>query len=339
MRWVVAAPGPAFSVQDVYVGWVEALRELGQHVIEYNLSERLTFYSSALKQVSEHTFVPYLTGDQAYELAINGLYATLYKARPDVLLVISGFFVPPQLLDRARRSGTRTVVAYTEVPYENDKQLKLAPYADINLLDDPTGIEDYARHGKAVYVPHAYRPSLHTPGPVVPALECDLGFVGTGFPSRVEFFERMDLAGVDVLLAGNWTLVGEDSPLAPYVVTHVDDCLDNVKTVQVYRSARVGLNLYRRESQRPELSQGWACSPREIEMAAVGLPFLRDPRPEGDELFPRLPTFTSPQEASELLRWWLTHPDERDKAAAGAREAVAERTFKHYAAQLLSMLE
>ena len=339
MRWVVAAPGPAFSVQDVYVGWVESLRELGQHVIEYNLSERLTFYSSALKQVSEHTFTPYLSGEQAYELAINGLYATLYKARPDVLLVISGFFVPPQLLDRARRSGTRTVVAYTEVPYENDKQLKLAPFADINLLDDPTGIESYAQHGRAVYVPHAYRPSLHCPGPSVPALECDLAFVGTGFPSRVAFFEALNLDGLDVLLAGNWVLVKEDSPLAPHVVTHVDDCLDNAKTVQVYRSARVGLNLYRRESQRPELSVGWAMGPREVEMAATGLFFLRDPRPEGDEVLSMLPTFTSPGEASELLRWWLAHPDEREKAATQAREAIAERTFTHYAAQLLGMLE
>lgn len=337
MRWVVAAPGPAFSVQDVYVGWVEALRGLGQHVIEFNLSERLTFYSSALKQVSEHTFTPYLSADQAYQLAINGLYATLYKARPDVLLVISGFFVPPELLDKARRSGTRTVVAYTEVPYENDRQIPLAQFADVNLLDDPTGIEDYP--GTAVYVPHAYRPSLHTPGPSMPELECDLGFVGTGFPSRVEFFEAMDLHGLDVLLAGNWTLVEETSKLHPFIAHHVDECLDNEKTVEVYRSAKVGLNLYRRESQRPELSTGWACSPREIEMAACGLFFLRDPRPEGDELFPMLPTFTSPEEASALLRWWLAHPDERDKAALGAREAIADRTFTSYAAQLLRLLD
>ena len=297
----------------------------------------LTFYSSALKQVSEHTFVPYLTGEQAYELAINGLYATLYKARPDVLLVISGFFVPPQLLDKARRSGTRTVVAYTEAPYENDKQLRLAPFADINLLDDPTGLEAYPN--RAVYMPHAYRPSLHRPGPSVPALQCDLAFVGTGFPSRVAFFEAMDLYGLDVLLAGNWALVKGDSPLAPYVVTHVDDCLDNDKTVQVYRSARVGMNLYRREAQRPELSAGVAIGPREVEMAATGLFFLRDPRPEGDEVFPMLPTFSSSGEASELLRWWLGHPDVRDKAAAQAREAIADRTFTKYATQLLKMLE
>lgn len=339
MRWLVCHPGPAFSVNDVHVGWVEALRELGETVVEYNLDDRLVFYSSALRQVSENTFAPYLSAEQAYELAINGLYASLYKVRPDVLLVISGFFVPPELLDRARRSGTRTVVAYTEVPYENDRQLRLAPYVDVNLVDDPTGIEEFAKHGLTRYFPHTYRPSLHTPGPSVPELECDLGFVGTGFPSRVGFFESMDLDGLDVLLAGNWTLIGEDSRLYPLVLHGTGECLDNERAVLIYRSARVGLNLYRRESNREELIAGWAVSPREIEQAACGMFFLRDPRPEGDELFPMLPTFTSPGEASELVRWWLAHPDEREKAASKAREAVADRTFVRLAADLLRLLE
>lgn len=338
MRWLVCHPGPSFAVADVHVGWVEALRELGEHVIEYNLDARLTFYASALRQISEHTFAPYLSPEQAYELAINGLYAALYKTRPDILLVISGLFVPPELLDRARRSGTRTVVVYTETPYENDKQLKLAQYADVNLVDDPTGIEEYQRYGLTRYFPHAYRPALHCPGPPVPELECDLAFVGTGFPSRVGFFEAMDLDGLDVLFAGNWTLVKDDSSLYPFVAHDVDECLDNDKTVQVYRSARVGMNLYRREANRPDLTAGVAISPREIEMAAAGLFFLRDPRPEGDEVLGMLPTFTSPQEASELVRYWLDRPDERMALATKAREAIADRTFSAYAAALLRLL-
>ena len=47
MRILVAHPGPAWSVQDVYAGWVEGLREIGQHVIEFNLGDRLVFYANA----------------------------------------------------------------------------------------------------------------------------------------------------------------------------------------------------------------------------------------------------------------------------------------------------
>ena len=337
MRWVVAQPGPAFSVHDMYVGWVEALRALGQEVVEYNLSDRLTFYGAVLLEAKEPgTFKKALDPGAAERLAINGLFATLYQARPDVLLVVSGFFVPPEVYVLARAHGTRIVVLHTEAPYEQERQLRVAQYADVNLLNDPTGIELYPN---AHYIPHAYRPHIHRPGLSVPDLVCDLGFVGTGYPSRVQFFEAMNLDGLDVLLAGNWEHLPETSPLRPMVATEMNECLDNEDAVDVYRSARVGINLYRREAETDALSVGWAMGPREVEMAACGSFFLRDPRGEGDELLSMLPTFTSPEDAAEQLRWWLANDDARSEAARGAREALADRTFDRNAAELLRLLD
>jgi hypothetical protein len=74
-------------------------------------------------------------------------------------------------------------------------------------------------------------------------------------------------------------------------------------------------------------------------MAACGLFFLRDPRPEGDELFPMLPAFAGPGDASEKLRWWLKHDQEREAAAEKARLAVADRTFENNAKRFLKLLE
>jgi hypothetical protein len=79
--------------------------------------------------------------------------------------------------------------------------------------------------------------------------------------------------------------------------------------------------------------------PREVEMAATGLFFLRDPRGEGDEILDMLPTFASPEDASEQLRYWLAHDDERQALAGKAREAVADRTFHNHAATLLRLLD
>ena len=74
-------------------------------------------------------------------------------------------------------------------------------------------------------------------------------------------------------------------------------------------------------------------------MAACGLWFARDPRPESDELFPMLPSFTSPDEAGDQIRWALAHPAERDKAASLARQAIAGRTFDANAKRLLKLLD
>jgi spore maturation protein CgeB len=341
MRILVAHPGPHFSVADVHAGWVEALTAAGQHVREFPLDATLTFYGSVLMEVEGEPgkFKRALTSEQATELAVDRLYASVLKIRPHVLLVISAFFLPPQLLEIVRAAGVRVVIVHTESPYEDQRQLAIAAHADLNILNDPTNIDDFRKLGRAEFFGHAYRPSVHHPGDVDPVLASDLAFCGTGFPSRVEFFEAMDLSGIDVALAGNWKLLDDGSKLWPHLVHEVEECFDNADTAALYRSAKLGLNLYRREAQAEHLAAGVACGPREIEMAACGLAFLRDSRPEGDELFPMLPVFDGPQDAAEQIRWWLAHDGFRDTAADKAREAVAHRTFDHHAARLLRLLE
>jgi spore maturation protein CgeB len=338
VRVLVCEPGPNFSVQDVFNGWVEALRELGQDVIEHRFSRTLTFYNEALLPAGGGEVKKAMDIDQAAALAVDRICAALYKVRPDVLLLVSGFLLPPELLDAARSYGTKVVLLHTECPYEDERQLQLAPHADLNLVNDPTGIEAYRAVAPTEYVPHAYRPALHSPGDPDPALACDLAFVGTAYPSRVAFLRRMDLTGLDVLLAGNWQSLGDDDPLLPFVAHALDECLDNTGAVDIYRSARAGLNLYRREGEKSTQVAGWAMGPREVEMAACGLFFLRDPRGEGDEVLDMLPTVASPEDASEQLRWWLDHPQERQELALKARSAIADRTFENHAAAVLRLL-
>jgi spore maturation protein CgeB len=115
--------------------------------------------------------------------------------------------------------------------------------------------------------------------------------------------------------------------------------VDNPQAARLYRHALAGLNYYRREAEDTWEGEAWAMGPREVEMAAIGLPFLRDPRGEGDEVLSMLPRFSSPAEASEQLRWLLAHEREREAMAAQAREAVAGRTFEGNAKHFLSMLE
>jgi hypothetical protein len=174
----------------------------------------------------------------------------------------------------------------------------------------------------------------------VPELASDFCFVGTGFKSRVGFFEQMDFSGLDVLLAGTWPDLAEDSLLRKHMPGgETVQCTDNEETAAIYRSSKAGINFYRRESEPGHAGEGWAVGPREVEMAATGLFFLRDSRAEGDGLFPSLPVFAGPEDASEQLRWWLAHDREREKAAAAARAAVADRTFENHAKRLLKLLD
>jgi spore maturation protein CgeB len=227
----------------------------------------------------------------------------------------------------------------TEAPYEDDKQLRVAPHFDTVILNDPLTIDTYRKvNPRTWYLGHSYDPKRHKPGRGRKEFVSDFGWVGTGFPSRVHFLERVDFDGIDVCLGGNWQFI-EDSPVNRWVRNpHGRKWMLNAEGTAVYRSTKMGANFYRTENTSG-IQSGVAMGPREVEMAAVGLPFLRDPRPEGDAIFPMLPTFTDPGDFGEKLRWWLAHDDKRDEVARQARVAIQDHTFKNTCARLLSLLE
>jgi hypothetical protein len=344
MRWLIGHPGPHFSVHDLYEGWTEALRGLGEDVYTFNLGDRISFYDAALIETGTtdeqgHPGVrKAISREEALAAAAHEILRPAFLAWPDVVLLISAFWYPPYLLDALRGRGMKVVLLHTESPYQDDEQLERAARAGLNLLNDPVNLASYQELGPAAYMPHAYRENVHYPA-ASPSYQWDLSFIGTGFPSRVAFFEQMNLGGLDVRLAGPWLDLPADSPLRDWTATSLEDCVDNAQTAAIYRQSRTGINFYRREAEDSHAGEGWACGPREIELAACGTWFARDPRPESDGLFPMLPAYTSAAEAGELIRWALAHPEDRAEAAAKARAAVAGRTFTNNAKALLRMIE
>jgi len=360
VRILMVHPGPDFSVHDVFTGWLEAFRELGITVAIHNTNDRLVFFSRALlpvidpatgKEVKDEFGLPIVrqavTQEQAISMAMEGLGLALLAFVPDVVFFISAFFTTEKMFKLIRARGHKVAILATESPYQDDEQAMRGQLAHLNLLNDPANLDMFRALGApAVYMPHAYRPAVHYPrsGPVQPALAADLTFIGTAFESRIEFFESMDLHGLDVLIAGNdWGKLPETSPVAKYVATGAGneaDCVENERTAELYRHARCGINFYRRESEDTHKDDpAIAMGPREVEMAACGLFFLRDPRPEGDEVLSMLPVFDGPADASDKLRWYLSRDDLREGAALEARIAIQDRTFRNNARRLLTMLD
>lgn len=333
-------PGPDFSVADVHRGWRRAFERAGHAVVNYNLGERLDFYRSAHVPTGPDEFAKAFEGDQPIKLALFGVESTALRWWPDVVVFTSGFYIPSDTIQLLQSRGMKVVILHTESPYEDSKQLQGAAYADLNLVNDPTNLDSFRMvQPNSHYLPHAYDPEVHTPGPAVSSLKSDVCFVGTGFPSRIEFMEQVDWSGLDVLLAGSWHTLEDISPLLAFVAHERDECLPNAEAVEVYRSAKMSFNLYRTEASAPEHERGWSMGPREVELAATGTMFARNPRGEGDEILPMLPTFTEPDELAELCRWWCSHDESREAAATAAREAIAGWTFDARVEQALTLLD
>jgi hypothetical protein len=128
-------------------------------------------------------------------MATHSIRADVYDFWPDVIVVISGFFIPPKLVSEASvQRGHKTVLVCTESPYEDDRQLLRAPHADVVIVNDPTNIERFREvNPNTHYFPHCYDPKIHYPTDT--PRDVDFSFVGTGYPSRIEFFEQVDWSG------------------------------------------------------------------------------------------------------------------------------------------------
>lgn len=340
MRVLVVHPGPQFSVADVYNGVVKGLRQNGCTVATLNLDDRLDFYAGAYVQRNGE-FVKAFEREAAFEMAAKGIEVACYEFWPDIVIIMTGWYIPPITWGILAKRPHHTVLWCTESPYEDDRQARPARYADTVILNDPTNLDRFRIdvNPNTYYLPHSYDPDVHHPGKAVPDLACDFGWVGTAFPSRLEFFEAVDWSDIDVKVGGQWRWMAPDSPLRGALVHDIDQCMDNTQTADLYRSAKVSANLYRKEHSDGGHADGWAMGPREVELAACGTFFLREPRGEGDELFPMLPTFSDPGEFGDLVRYYVKHDAARIQGAERARAAIVDRTFKNTTAELLRLTE
>ena len=333
MRAVIVHPGPAFSVADVANGWEKGLRAAGVDVAPFHTGDAMTYHEQALRAQGVDGDE---LGQRAAQMAAANLRQLCFDWWPDVVLIVSAFFVPPETYAMLRGRGMKVAVLLTESPYEDDNQVPIAEHADLAVVNDPTNLDAYP--DGTLYLPHAYDPDMHKPGPVLDRLASDFCFVGTGYPERVRFLEAVDFDGAEVALAGNWSELSDGSPLVPYVAHDLAACCPNDETVRLYQSTKVAANIYRTSSQRPELADGWAMGPREVELAACGTFFLTQRRGENADVLPMVPTFEGPDDLSDQLRWWLARPDKRQLIADAARGAVAVRTFTANARRLLAAL-
>lgn len=334
MNIVIVEPGPSHSVQDVHDGWLKGLRQAGANVSSFPMGPCAQMYENAwyYQEVLDCWLAPY-DAQAAMILAGDMLLAHVLKGWPDVVLVVYGRWLTIPHIDIIRRRGIKVVYLFTESPYEDNIQANHSHFADLAIVNDPTNLGLY---DNAYYQPHCYDPDVHYPGG---STEHDFAFVGTGFDSRIEFFESVDWQDTDARFWGNWPDI-TDGPLLPFFDGHHPaECLDNPRTADLYRASKMTANLYRREANRPDLEKGWAMGPREVEAAACGTFMLRDPRPESDETLHMLPSFSSAGEFSEQLHWWLAHDAARETCADKARSAIAGRTFENAARRLLSTLD
>lgn len=358
MKILLCSPGADVSTIDVWSGHRSALLALGHEIIDYRLDSGIARSGAFLWY--QHYGAEYEGRDTPQPTPADVLFwggswllLEALRAEPDWVLIISGMFLHPDIPLLLRRAGVRVAVLFTESPYDHARELDYVQYADVAFTNERASVLGLKQlNPNVAYLPHAYDPARHHPHGKDPCTLCpDLGdvpshdtvFVGTGFEERVALLEAVDWTGIDLGLYGQWDALSDDSPLRPFVRGGI---VDNAYAAELYRRAKIGLNLYRQ-------LEGWggdtsrriggaeSLNPRAYELAACGCFTVSDYRREIPEIFKdTVATFSTAEDLQAVLRYMLAASDgHRQRLAAEAMRRVNGHTFTDRATYLLDCLE
>ena len=349
MKVLAVGPGASWSTADVEAGLVYGLKYHGVEVVRFALDGRINGASKWLHAAyrvkkRSHPDTPKPTSADIFYQAGMGALERALRHQVDAVIVVSGMYLHPDVVVLMRRAGLLVTALLTESPYDIEHELKLAQICHGVWTSERTVVEKFRSVCPNVsYLPHGWHPERHLPGPR-PGDERmaahDVVFVGSAFRERVDWFRSINWDGIDLGLYGQWDTLGSRDRLRQYVR---GSCVNNADTAALYRRAKIGLNLYRSSKgfgrTAPRIADGSAesISPRAYELAACGVFHLSDARAEVREVFGDLvPTFSSPAEASTLIRSWLADEPGRARVSAHLPAVVAESSWLHRAAQVKS---
>lgn len=343
-RILVIHPGHLFSTSDVYDGLVAGLKANGADVVTFPL-DRTLHKAGALMHAGEVYGLPAeLMPHDMYALAAQGIPGVAMHQDVDIAIAVTGSNLPWTIPLTLKRGGILTALLCTESPYlTKSREMHDAAVYDAVFTNERNAVPLFTRNapGTVHYIPHAYNPAVHQPGPVEDDKVCDALFIGTGFEERQALFDGVDWADIHrVILGTMWDGVGTVEQLLSRLTANED-------TAAWYRSAHITINHHRTTGQYGDgthIQAGDAASlgPRAYEIAACGgFQVCDDSRAEAGDVFgDTLPTYRSGDSADleRVIRFYLARPDERDRLAAAQHQAIVPHTWTARAAQLLSIL-
>lgn len=191
---------------------------------------------------------------------------------------------------------------------------------DLIAVASPDYAAELKRAGiDAVYVPQFTNPEKFYPAPD-PALATDILFVGSNWHDRTSLRYALE-AGFTVAVYGyNWqSLVPPEMYKAPYI--------PNPELNRYYSSAKIVLN-----DHRPDMQSFGFVNNRIYDATAAGALVISDYMPAIAAAYGNaVPMYKNKEELADLLRYYLTHEDERRALAEKARRITLEK-FTHTAA-------
>lgn len=264
--------------------------------------------------------------------------------RPDMIIALAQAPLAPELIRRLKNLEVPLIFWFVEnhrtIPYWR----AVAPHYDYFFgIQKGRFLEMLAEAGAPFtgYLPQAADPAIHRPLALSEEERKKYGsqvsFMGAGYPNRHAVFSRL----IDLpfrIWGTEWNL---QSPVGR-LVTNANRRLDPDEYVKIFNASKINLNLSSSTTSQGIDPMNDFVNPRTFEIAACGAFQLADENGELAGMFEpgrEIATFRDVHELREKIGYYLEHNAERETiAGAGMKKVLAEHTFVHRMARMMSVV-
>lgn len=354
MKILLVHPGHTFATADVFDGLAAGFAAAGAEVVPFRWDKILNTVGGMVQATQQ---VRDLDDDRTEHLrAFGGWLAaadaltTAMEHAVDAVFVVNGMLFPAQRAYALTRLGIPVCCYGTEAPYFHEQERAICGAYTHWFTQERRSVDAYRPHARAVhYLPMAYNPATHHPAPPDPSKACDVVFVGGGYPERKALLDGVDWTGIHMERRGTlWDIDWANPPRAePGGTVYSKGAIPNTETTAWHQSAAISLNIHRHMTtieSRAGIAPGLAESlgPRAYEIPAVGgFMLCDDERPELFDVYGEAAASFRACDSADLerqVRYWLAHPDERERRRRAQLDAVQAHSWTARAAQVLSLI-
>jgi len=306
---------------------MNALRDLGQVIAfgtqSYGIDKRLDRRIQA--RLAMGKAVRSLNGD---------LIAFASTHQYNMVWIEKGVWIYPETVEGLREARGATVVHYTPDPaitfHRTRHFIQSIPKYDMVITTKRYEMEKYREHGanRVVFIGKAFDPSIHKPY-VLTAAELktygsDVCFIGHCEKHYLKLARAAACATDGLAIwAGQWK---RKTFMRPWLKkAYRGDNVWETDYGKALSGAKIGLGFLSKLA--PETS-----TDRSIEIPACGTLLLAERTDEHRELFEERKEaefFDNEEELRDKIRYYLSHPNERERIAAAGRERCVKSDYTH----------
>lgn len=335
MKVLLVYPGCKGGALEITRHCEDALRRLGVNLEVFDIGREgsLIFDAFTLAKLKEPLYFEGLNPEHQTSKMVNqALIVEAVRLKVELVLVNFGLTIHRQTLGLLRELKIKTALWFGDDPAYLDLSKKISSSYDLFFTHEPKTIKIHQALGaNASYLPYAINELIHKEVCLTESekrrFSSQICFVGSYSPHREEVLSH--LREFDLKVWGNgW----EKSSLSSSLTG--GGGVNQEIMINIFNAAKIAVNIH-----QESMVNGGGLNCRTFEILGSGTLELVDEREGLKEFFgegEEIVTYKDGDDLRKKVRYYLEHPEERERIAKKGRELVcAKHTYLHRMREIL----